>query len=173
MLRITKAEDQAVRLVMQLAASGEQMTLGQLAEREGLPEPTVAKLLGQLRRGGVVEAIRGRHGGYVLGGDPEQITTGSVLRALGSDPAPDHPCVLDPETGGGDCPRTGDCGLRAVWRYLAQQVAGLLEKTTIADLLKVEQSVGGQLQQLWPLEEEATAKNHDDTGADRALSEGA
>jgi Rrf2 family protein len=173
MLRITKAEDQAVRLVMQLASSGEQLTLGQLAEREALPEPTVAKLLGQLRRGGVVEAIRGRHGGYVLGGDPAEITTNQVLRALGSDPAPDHPCVLDPQNGGGDCPRTADCGLRAVWRYLAQQVAGLLEKTTIADLLKVERSVGGQLQQLWPLEEASGAQNDDETGADRALSEGA
>ena len=169
MLRITKAEDQAVRLVMQLAATGEQLTLGQLAEREGLPEPTVAKILGQLRRGGVVEAIRGRHGGYVLGGDPAAISAGQVLRALGSEPAPDHPCVLDPDSGGGDCPRTGDCGLRAVWRYLAQQVTGLLESTSIADLLEVERNVGGRLQQLWPLETEG----QDTTGADRALSEGA
>lgn len=162
MLRITKAEDQAVRLVMQLASSGEQLTLGQLAEREALPEPTVAKILGQLRRGGVVEAIRGRHGGYTLAGRPEEISTGQVLRALGSDPAPDHPCVVDPENGG-DCPRTEDCGLRAVWRHLQVQVNDLLERTTIADLLRVEESVGGRLHQLWPRED--TAPN--------ALSEGA
>ena len=169
MLRITKAEDQAVRLVMQLADSGQQMTLGQLAEREGLPEPTVAKLLGQMRRGGVVSAIRGRHGGYILADDPERISTAQVLRALGSEPAPDHPCVADPEHAGGDCPRTGDCGLRAVWRHLQRQVASLLDNTSIADLLHVEKRVGGRLEQLWPTED----GGRDATGASRALTEGA
>ncbi len=148
MLRITKAEDQAVRLVMRLATVGDQLTLGQLAQIEGLPEPTVAKLLGQLRRAGVVTASRGRHGGYLLAERPQDISTGRVLRALGGEPAPDHPCVADPRNGG-DCPRTGDCGLRAVWRHLQQQVAALLERTTIADLLMVERSVSGHLQDVW------------------------
>ena len=168
MLRITKAEDQAVRLVMQLAASGKQMTLGQLASCECLPEPTVAKLLGQLRRGGVVEAIRGRHGGYVLATAPSTISAAQVLRALGADPAPDHPCVTDPSNGG-DCPRISDCGLRAVWRHLQVQVTVLLENTSIADLLHVEQNVGGRLEQLWPLDD----ITHLDSGADRAVTEGA
>ena len=168
MLRITKAEDQAVRLVMQLAAGGRQMTLGQLAASENLPEPTVAKLLGQLRRGGVVEAIRGRHGGYILASEPAQISAAHVLRSLGSDPAPDHPCVSDPSNGG-DCPRTDDCGLRAVWRHLQVQVTALLENTSIADLLHVEKNVGGRLEQIWPLEND----DRQDSGADRALTEGA
>ncbi len=168
MLRITKAEDQAVRLVMQLAISAEQLTLGQLAGREALPEPTVAKLLGQLRRGGVVEAVRGRHGGYTLAGPPDEISAGQVLRALGGDPAPDHPCVVDPTNGGG-CPRTADCGLRAVWRHLQIQVNGLLEKTTIADLLRVEENVGGRLHQLWPREDGGPS----DERAANTYSEGA
>lgn len=168
MLRITKAEDQAVRLVMRLAVTGEQMTLGQLAEQEVLPEPTVAKLLGLLRRGGVVEAIRGRHGGYILSRDPAEVSAAEVLRALGTDPAPDHPCVEDPENGG-SCPRTEDCGLRAVWRHLQNQVNNLLEQTSIADLLRVERAVGGQLHQLWPAEDEKNTV----IDAKRAFSEGA
>lgn len=153
MLRITKAEEQAVRLIMRLAEAGGRMTLGQLADKESLPEPTVAKLLGQLRRGGVVEAIRGRHGGYVLANPPADISTACVLRALGCEPAPDHPCVTDP-INGGDCPRIGDCGLRAVWRHLQLQVTDLLEGMSIADLLRVEKSVGDKLERLWPVENE-------------------
>ena len=168
MLRITKAEDQAVRLVMQLAAGGKQMTLGQLAGCENLPEPTVAKLLGMLRRGGVVEAIRGRHGGYVLASEPKRISAAQVLRALGGDPAPDHPCVTDPSNGG-DCPRITDCGLRAVWRHIQVQVTTLLENMSIADLLHVEQNVGGRLEQLWPLDD----INDLHSGANRAMTEGA
>ncbi|HOX25147.1 MAG TPA: Rrf2 family transcriptional regulator [Candidatus Krumholzibacteria bacterium] len=168
MLRITKAEDQATRLVMRLAAAGEQLTLGQLAELESLPEPTVAKLLGQLRRGGVVEAARGRHGGYTLAAPAGEISTARVLRALGGDPAPDHPCVSNPENSGG-CPRTGDCGLRAVWRHLQQQVAELLDQTSVADLLRLEHSVDAQLQGVWPLIED----DPDDRDSARTLSEGA
>jgi Rrf2 family transcriptional regulator, cysteine metabolism repressor len=149
MLRITKAEEQAVRLVMRLATDNEQLTLAAMAVREHLPEPTVAKLLGLLRRGGVVDAIRGRNGGYVLAGSPDQITTAQVLRAISGDPAPGHSCATDPEHDTA-CPRLDDCGLRAVWRHLQERVADLLEKTTIADLLRVESAVGGQLTQIWP-----------------------
>jgi Rrf2 family transcriptional regulator, cysteine metabolism repressor len=166
MLRITKAEDQAVRLVMRLALAGRQLTLGQLAQAEHLPEPTVAKLLGQLRRGEIVAAIRGRHGGYVLSRSPQAISVVQVLRALGSEPAPDHPCVADPSNGG-DCPRTGDCGLRAVWRHLQLQVAALLEQTSIDDLLQVEGSVTGHLHQLWPDPDEVSRSS----GAPRTLSQ--
>ncbi len=170
MLRITKAEEQAVRLVMSLAIDGGQLTLAEMAERERLPEPTVAKLLGLLRRGGVVDAIRGRNGGYVLAGTPEQISTAQVLRALGGDPAPEHACISDPEHGA-DCPRQDDCGLRAVWRHLQERVTELLEKTTIADLLRVESTVGGQLTQIWP----APEGQHQDLAALRGktMSEGA
>ncbi len=168
MLRITKAEDQAVRLVMRLADVGSQMTLGQLAEQENLPEPTVAKLLGQLRRGGVVEAIRGRHGGYVLAAAPGEISVGQVLESLGMAQSPEQPCEPNADPGC-ECPRNEDCGLRAVWRYLQAQVAGLLDKTTIADLMRVERTVGDQLEQIWPLENSGSGE----TDEPRAMSEGA
>ena len=169
MLRITKAEEQAVRLVMRLAIDKEQLTLAEMAVREHLPEPTVAKLLGLLRRGGVVDAIRGRNGGYVLAGPPDQISTAQVLRALGGEPAPEHSCITDPEHGA-DCPRQDDCGLRAVWRHLQERVTDLLEKTTIADLLRVETSVGGQLKQIWPSPE---GPQQVEAASGTALSEGA
>jgi Rrf2 family protein len=170
MLRITKAEEQAVRLVMRLAIEGEQMTLAEMAEREHLPEPTVAKLLGLLRRGGVVDAIRGRNGGYVLAGPPAGISTAQVLRALGGEPAPEHSCVTDP-VNGADCPRQDDCGLRAVWRHLQERVTEMLEKTSIADLLRVESSVGGQLTQIWPSPEGLSPELAAARG--KTLSEGA
>ena len=55
MFRVTRAEEQAVRLIMRMAHVGDQVTLGDLAAAENLPEPTVAKLLGMLRRGGVID----------------------------------------------------------------------------------------------------------------------
>ena len=57
-MRISKAEEYGVRLVMRLAAHGRQLTVTQLAELENLPEPTVAKVLSPLRRGVTCRSVR-------------------------------------------------------------------------------------------------------------------
>ena len=134
---------------MRLAVVGEQMTLSQLAEAEDLPEPTVAKLLGMLRRGGVVDAVRGRNGGYVLANVPERTSAASVIRSISGDLVFEYPCSDSSDDP--DCPRTGDCGLRPVWRHLGNRVAEVLEQTSIADLLRKEKSASRNLQDLWPL----------------------
>ncbi len=151
MFRVTRAEEQGVRLTMRLAALGEQLTLGELAEAENLPEPTVAKLLGMLRRGGVVEAVRGRNGGYILGGRPDQVSTAMVLAAITGSPAFGYPCQERQSNGDSDCPRTADCGLRPVWRHLESRVLDILQETTIADLLKKESNSFRDLNHHWPL----------------------
>ena len=149
MFRVTRAEEQAVRLTMRLALFGGQMTLGELAAVEALPEPTVAKLLNLLRRGGVVEALRGRRGGYVLAGRPQDISTGRVIRSVSGAVVFGYPCH-DADSPP-DCPRTEDCGLRPVWKLIESRVAGVLEQTSIADLLQSEASSGRQVQGLWPI----------------------
>ena len=157
MLRITKAEEQALRLCLRLADVGGQRTLGELASLEGLPEPTVAKLLGQLRRGDVVGAVRGRNGGYELARRPGRISVAHVLRSLGSEPAPHHHCVTEPGSAA-DCPRLADCGIRSVWRHLQEQVTRLLEGTSLSDLMKTESTVNEHVNQIWPREDGAIAR---------------
>ena len=151
MFRVTRAEEQAVRLTMRLAVVGRQLTLSELARCEELPEPTVAKLLGMLRRGGVVDAVRGRNGGYVLAGPPEAISAAQTIRSVSSDAFFGFPCQ-DEDTPT-DCPRNDDCGLRPVWQYLSQRVVDVLEQTSIADLLQREAVSGRSLQDLWPMKE--------------------
>jgi len=147
MFRITRAEEQAIRLIMRLATENRQQTLGELAESEGLPEPTVAKLLGFLRRGGVVDAVRGRNGGYVLAGPPASISAAQVLGCINGESAFSYPCNDQMEA---DCPRNQDCGLRPVWHHLESRVVAVLEQTSIADLLKNEDTASADVQQLWP-----------------------
>ena len=149
MFRVTRAEEQAVRLIMRLALVGEQLTLSDLAEAENLPEPTVAKLLGMLRRGGVVDALRGRNGGYVLAASPARTSAASVIRSISGEQVFEYPCSegSDPK----DCPRNDDCGLRPVWQHLGSRVADVLEQTSIADRRRREESASRKLQSQWPL----------------------
>ncbi len=148
MFKINKAEEQAMRLTLRLAATGKQQTLSDLAEAEELPEPTVAKVLGQLRRGGVVDAVRGRHGGYVLAGKPAEISASQVLSSVSVGFIAGSPC---PRHGKDPCPRDSDCGLRSVWQHLEKTLSEVLEQTNIADLLEKESTVANRLQNRWPL----------------------
>ncbi len=152
MFRVTRAEEQAVRLIMRMALDGRQTTLAELAESEDLPEPTVAKLLGMLRRNGVVEAMRGRNGGYLLAGRPSEISAAQVIGAVSNDPAFGYPC-RDKGTPP-DCPRTENCGLRPVWRHLESRVTEVLRETSIEDLLKREVAARRDLNELWPLNQD-------------------
>jgi len=159
-LRINRAQEQAFRLIMQLAQAGRQQTLADLADGEGLPEPTVAKLLGRLRQGGVVDAVRGRSGGYRLAARSDEISAHQVLSALGDTPDLERHCG-SARTDSVACPRHDDCGLRSVWRHLQLKVTQVLENTTIADLLQTEPTMDRYLNSLWS----ATADEH--PGADR------
>ncbi len=150
MFRVTRAEEQAVRLIMRLAVLGEQLTLSDLAVAEDLPEPTVAKLLGMLRRGGVVEAVRGRNGGYALAARPGAISAGQVINAVSNGTAFGYPCREADDLP--DCPRADDCGLRPVWQHLESRVTEVLQQTTIDDLLKREAAAGRDLHERWPLD---------------------
>ncbi len=128
-----------MRLVMALAVAGTQLSVLQLAERERLPETTVAKVLGSLRQGGVVVAQRGRNGGYELASAPAKITVGAVVRSFEKPLFQGRFCqrpVADDPT----CVHRGDCGLRPVWRRLEALIDGFLDRVTVADLLASERA---------------------------------
>jgi Rrf2 family transcriptional regulator, iron-sulfur cluster assembly transcription factor len=150
-MRISKTEEHGVRLVMRLAAHGRQLTVTQLAELENLPEPTVAKVLLLLRRGGIVRAERGRHGGYSLSTSPSRISVGQVLESLGKPLFEGRFCygVEVPDDRG--CPREDGCGLRSVWRHIEMMVMRVLFGTSLNDLLHGEESVEAHVGDLWPL----------------------
>ncbi len=81
-MRITKFEEYGLRLVLRLAAAGGQLTIRELAEREGIPEATVAKVIARLRAAGLVRAARGRNGGYALAEPASAITIARIVEAF-------------------------------------------------------------------------------------------
>jgi hypothetical protein len=72
MLRIGKLTDYATVILATLASDRTRLqNASSLAERTHIAAPTVAKLLKQLHRAGLVISTRGTHGGYQLARDPQ------------------------------------------------------------------------------------------------------
>ncbi len=147
-MRISRAEEQGIRLALRLAESGEQMTLGELSQIEVLPEPTVAKILGKLRRAGIVRANRGRKGGYELVDVAEQTSVARLVRALGSTRTPGRFCQAG-HVSAAECHHSGDCSLRSVWDFLESRMFQVLENTTLSDLQKTRHQIDAHLEGLW------------------------
>lgn len=134
-MRITKSEEYGLRLVIRLATEGGQLTIRELADQEHLPETTVAKVIGKLRKADVVSAERGRNGGYVLTSPAENITIARVVEAF--DERIYDPAFCDRMSPGEEsCAHTSSCGLRPVWRGLTAVIGDFLAGITVADVIR-------------------------------------
>jgi Rrf2 family protein len=104
-----------------------------IAEKLGLPEIPVRQSLVRLRRAGILQAEKGRQGGYRLTKPPEKISLLSVLRALADgDPA----LALFSERGRRGKPYTPDKTdpTAGLWERLEREFWKSMEEKTLADL---------------------------------------
>ena len=83
MLRITKESEYAFLLLgAVLAADGAARNTATLAKEARIAVPISGKVLKRLTQQGILESIRGAHGGYQLARAPESITALEVVEAI-------------------------------------------------------------------------------------------
>jgi Rrf2 family protein len=104
-----------------------------IAEKLGLPEIPVRQSLVRLRRAGILQAGKGRQGGYRLTKPPEKIPLLSVLRALADG---DPVLALFSERGRRGKPYTPDKKdpTAGLWERLEREFWKSMEDKTLADL---------------------------------------
>ena len=89
---ISRSASHALRALLELAQDPERWrTMPELAAAADLPAPSLEQLLLKLRRAGVVEARRGRHGGYRLQRPAASLSLAEVLAALSPAVVPAEP----------------------------------------------------------------------------------
>lgn len=84
---ISRTAIQALKALLELAQEPKRWrSVNDLAAAQALPAAYLEQLLLRLRRAGVLEARRGRQGGYRLGCAPAEVSLVRVLLALGVSP---------------------------------------------------------------------------------------
>ena len=126
---ISLTAQHALRAVVYLASHpGTSCTVDCIAKHTGIPAGSLAKVLQQLNRAGLVTSQRGPNGGFVLTRTPQSLTFMDVIVAAdGQRPADRHPVV----------PRD------ALGRRLDDtraQVEATYRATTIAQFLREQQT---------------------------------
>ena len=81
---LSRQASHALKALLELAGNPQQWrSTQQLATSQQLPEPMLEQLLLRLRRAGLLQARRGRHGGYRLAQPAAAISLAAVLAGLG------------------------------------------------------------------------------------------
>ncbi|MFN6339285.1 MAG: Rrf2 family transcriptional regulator [Cyanobacteriota bacterium] len=121
---------QALKALLEMAQEpGRWRSVNDLAAAQALPAPHLEQLLLRLRRAGVLEARRGRQGGYRLARAPAEVSLAGVLRAVGAWPGAresDQDGACDPAT---------ERVAAMLRQRLTKAIERELERLTLAELL--------------------------------------
>lgn len=108
------------------------VSIREISACQGVSRKYLEQLLSPLRAAGLVRSVRGPGGGYELMRPPEEITIRQIYEVI------EGPAELDACGGGADgCERAQDCVTRQVWERMLAAAMGVLEETTLADLLSI------------------------------------
>jgi Rrf2 family protein len=129
-VRISAKEDYAVRAVLELAAAdGGPLRREQIAQAQDIPTSFLQNILVELRHAEIVEAQRGRDGGFRLARPAHEIAIADVVRAV-SGPLATVRGVRPPAVAYNAAAEP----LRDVWIALRADIRAVLEHVTFADL---------------------------------------
>jgi FeS assembly SUF system regulator len=132
MIRLSKLTDYAIVVMSDMARqAGCVHTVPQIAERTGLPAPTVAKLMKSLTPAGLTVSHRGAAGGYALSRVAEEISIAEIITAM------EGPIALTACVEGGDsqCEVERLCPMRGGWEKVNRALRGALQGVSLADMM--------------------------------------
>ena len=130
-MKITTKARYGSRIMLELAVGygNGPVAVKDMALRQELSVKYVEHLMASLKNAGLVNAVHGAHGGYVLTRSPGAIKLLEVFEVLDG-PLSLVPCAASPEA----CLRKKACVMRDVWVEAGEAVAGVLGSVTLADM---------------------------------------
>ena len=137
-MRLTIFSDYTLRVLMYLALDRTRLaTIPEIANAYGISENHLMKVVHQLARAGIVETVRGRHGGIRLARAPEEIRLGAIVRAAEGD-APIVECLSgNPRA----CRINSACRLKRILVQSFDALYASLDQSTLADLVETPRAL--------------------------------
>ena len=131
-MQITRRADYALRAVLQVARQphGERATAKEIASKQRIPLPFLAKIITRLGAAGILDTSRGVGGGVSLARPLNAISVLGVIEAIDG-PVELNLCVLDPSA----CPFPQDCPLHTVFCLTQAWLVDEWRRTTFDKLV--------------------------------------
>ncbi len=130
-MKLTTKGRYAVTAMLDLALRYEKgaVTLADIARRQGISLSYLEQLFAKLRRGGLVDSVRGPGGGYNLAREPGKISVAEIIVTINEN--------IDATRCGGEKNCDGDetCLTHQLWEDLSKQIYDFLSGISLGDLV--------------------------------------
>src|SRR5262249_31157621 len=131
-MRISAKAEDACGAMLELAANfgdAQPVRVKAIAQAHAIPQRFLVQILLQLKGSGLVVSVRGASGGYQLARPPHQIRLADVINVI------DRPPLSRPSPVELNASRATEA-LRAVWREIQTEEQRMLERITLASLVR-------------------------------------
>ncbi len=131
---ISKTAKYAVRAVVYLTARAREgqarVPIQDVAAALSVPQNYLSKVMHQLGRAGVLDSVRGPHGGFALAVPPEELVLARITAPFDDTGGP-LPCLLKDRP----CNPEQPCVAHHRWKQIATETRAFFETTTVTELL--------------------------------------
>lgn len=134
-MQLTRQGEYAIRAVLELARLpyGEVVSTKEVADRQGVPEAFLAKIMQILSRSDIVFTVRGPQGGVRLARSADEISLRQVVEAV-EGPIYLNSCLAN----GAPCHQSPQCRVHQVWMRAQKAMLNELEGVSLAQLIEPE-----------------------------------
>ena len=132
-MKLSTRAQYGTRALLDIALHGGEkpILLKDIARRQQISLQYLEHLITPLVAAGLIRSTRGARGGVSLARPPQEIRLSEVVPLLEGSIAPVE-CLNDPKY----CPRSDLCVTRDVWGEMEKAISGVLESTTLQDLVE-------------------------------------
>jgi Rrf2 family protein len=122
----------AIRALTHLAVHGNErpIQVKEIAEAERIPRHFLAKILNQLTYKGLVRALRGPGGGFLLTKPPEEVFVKDIVEVIDGFDSIRNRCVL----GLDECQDSEPCPLHESWKQFRERFLDGVSELTLATM---------------------------------------
>lgn len=130
---ISRKTDYALRMIADLVRQpGSVVSVRSAAEENGVPYSFARSIQHELVRAGIIESLRGSHGGMKLAVDPREVTMLQVIEAL---QGPVNVAVCDTPERDYPCPNLETCRFNRIWCYARKLLEAYFGSISLADAI--------------------------------------
>ncbi len=139
-MKLSKRGEYALRGLIDLGiaheAGREMLRVYEIVAKEKIPTAFLEQIFAQLRQERLIDAKRGKNGGYFLARPADTISIGQVVRLIDGPLAPIG-CVSQTRYEKCSCPDENHCGLRMLMLDVRNAIAAILDRYTLAQVVDV------------------------------------
>ena len=123
----------ALTVMVDLAklSDGGYVSLSDIAEREHLSMKYLESIISILNKGGMLQSLRGKNGGYRLAREPREYNISEILLLTEGTLAPVN-CIMQE---GVQCDKAATCSTLPLWAGLDKVIENYLSTITLEDII--------------------------------------